>query len=498
MENRTLLFQRLMENVTESVFFKDKDSRFIAINTTCALKFGLSDPIQAVGKSDFDFFGEEHARPAFEDEQRIMDTLEPIIDKEEREVFIGSNEVKWTSTSKFPLIDEAGILIGTYGITKDITQKKKNFEENRRLKEQVEAILNAVPNLIFVKNKHGKYVMANAAARNFFDPEGILIGKSDESLGVHPDKIERYRKADRKVLEEGKPHFFSEEKTKLADGAEVWHQTIKVPITSVDSDEQAVLAVITDVSQRIQYEVELVDSLQVIGKQNERLSNFAHIVSHNLRNHAGGISMLLELIESAKTSTEKDELFGLLRKASERLYETIYDLNVIIDKQNKVETELKAVNLEKALAGVKEVLSIDMRSKNVVINEHIEKGLTFRYNQAYIESILLNLISNAIKYKHPDRDPEIDIYAWKEENEVKLEIQDNGIGVDLDRFGNQIFGMYKTFHENDDSKGIGLYITKNQIESLGGTIRVESTPGSGSRFIINFGTQHRNRMLVPA
>lgn len=500
MENQTLLFKRLMENAPESVFFKDLESRFIAINQSCARKFGLNSPDEALGKTDFDFFAIEHAQNALEDEHQILATLEPIVNKEEREVFNDADRtVAWTTTSKFPLINEEGVLIGTYGITKDITRRKKNFEEIRRLKEQVESILNAVPSMILVKDYEGKYVMANKSAREYFNPYGgEIIGKKDVDLGVPHDRAEKYLEIDHKVIKSQEPSFNSEEKTRRWDGKEFWHQTTKVPFTRADNGEPVVLSVITDVSKRVKYEVELVDSLNTISKQNERLSNFAHIVSHNLRNHAGGISMLISLLEESEDDAEKEELFDLLTKSSERLNETIADLNEIIDNQSKVETELKKISFEETLAGIKEVLQTEIRKNDVWIEEEIEPGMKFKYSPAYLESILLNLLSNAIKYRSSKRRPHISIRAWKEQGRVQLVIQDNGMGIDLEKFGNKVFGMYKTFHNNDNAKGIGLYITKNQIESLGGSIHIESVPDQGTTFHVDFGKQHRNRMLVPA
>ena len=107
-----------------------------------------------------------------------------------------------------------------------------------------------------------------------------------------------------------------------------------------------------------------------------------------------------------------------------------------------------------------------------------------KYNPAYLESILLNFISNSIKYAHPDRTPIITLSFDKIKNEMK--ISDNGLGIDLKKYGSSLFGMYKTFHNNKDAKGIGLFITKNQIEAMGGKISIESEPNVGTTFTVYF------------
>lgn len=486
-----------MEHVPLSVFFKDTDSRFISINKICATKFGLENPEDAIGKTDFDFFDDDHAMPAFEDETAILRKGEPIIDKEEMEVFGDEQKtVRWSLTSKFPLYDEEGKIIGTFGISKDITEKKEQFIEVERLKNQMETFLNSVPNLLFMKDVNGNYLMANDAANAFLDPvHKNVVGKKDVDLGVPEKEAERYIEMEKRVLETNESRFFPEIKTESPDGKEVWFQFIKVPIKNAEDDKQGVLSVVTDVSERIKHEIELMESLHVIEKQNERLSNFAHIVSHNLRNHAGGISTTLDLLEMVDEE-EQPEIIEILRKASDRLNETIADLNEIMDHQHKDATELKHLDFQEYLDNIKEVLAAEFKEKHVNLFEDIEPDLEILYNPAYLESILINLISNAIKYKHPDRDPEITISARKRGDSVYIRVTDNGRGIDLSKHGDKLFGMYKTFHGNDNAKGIGLYITRNQIESLGGNIKVESEVDRGTTFKIDFGKQIRSPELV--
>ncbi|XWN37018.1 MAG: PAS domain-containing protein [Balneola sp.] len=748
LNEEALFFTRLMDNIRESVYFKDLESRFIRINKACAEKFGLEDPSEIVGKTDFDFFDDEHARPAFKDEQEIIRTEKPLFNKIEKEVFAGdSSKVKWASTSKMPLYDEKGVLIGTYGITRDITEeqiaksklkesdemfqrlsehvpgffyqykfnkdgtscfpfaskgikhiyelepadvknnvdgirsrihpedrkrftnslkkavesksewncdyrvqlpkkgtrwlrgnatlevekdnsilgygyikditqqkeaeeKLKNRNElftklseqapgflylhrvdakekvsfpfvsegirevlelepkdlrssikpllrlvqkediarvmksitwsvktqqewscefrvilprkglrwvrgranpelqsdgavlssgflsditreksiselNDRLRKQFESVLDNVPNLIFVKDLEGKYLMANKAAREFFGlSESEIIGKTDIDLGVPEETAKEYKEADKRVATTKEPLFIPEIKSIDFKGNEVFHQTIKVPFQQEGSDEPAVLAVVTDISQRKQKEMQLNETLDIVGEQNKRLLNFAHIVSHNLRNHAGNISMLLSLFDVEESEEEKEELMGYLKTASERLNVSIEDLNEIIDQQYKTENDLKELKPSEMIKKVKEILISDILSYNIQFEENIDQELIIEYNPAYLESITLNLISNAIKYRNPDKKAKVKIDLYESNGHSYLEVSDNGLGIDLEKHGDKLFGMYKTFHGNENSKGIGLFITKNQIESLGGSIEVESTPGKGTTFKI--------------
>ena len=107
-------------------------------------------------------------------------------------------------------------------------------------------------------------------------------------------------------------------------------------------------------------------------------------------------------------------------------------------------------------------------------------------NPAYFESILQNLVSNAIKYRSPERSPIVQINLIQENDYVLLEVTDNGLGIDLQKYGSRIFGMYKTFHRNKDAKGLGLFITKTQIEAINGKIEIASTVNMGTSFKVYF------------
>jgi PAS domain S-box-containing protein len=486
MPNHPEFYQQLMDNLPDSVFFKDLESRFLAINNACATKFGLDDPSEAIGKTDFDFFNLSHAQQAFEDEQKIIKTGEPIIHKTEKEIYSEEDkEPTWTSTSKLPLYNSDGLIIGTYGVSTDITKQKRAQEQNERLKSQLISVLDSAPNLIFVKDRKGEYVLVNQATADFHGlSKEEIIGKTDFELGVSEENAESFLKTDLYVIDQNENVFIPEDSVLDENGNKHWYQTIKVPFQLVHSDNNAVLSIVTDITTLKKKQLELNESLDLISHQNHRLKNFTHIVSHNLRNHAGSISLLIELMESEESPEQLEEYMDHLKIASDRLNGTMSDLNEIIDEQYKNRKVVREVNLNSFVANTIQILSREINSHNASFDLDVPNKLQFTYNPAYLESILLNLFSNAIKYRHPDRDPVITVSAYKKAGHIYLEVHDNGRGIDLQKHGDNLFGMYQTFHNNEDAKGIGLYITQNQIESMGGVINVESTPGKGSSFYI--------------
>ena len=148
------LMNMLMDNVPDHIYFKDKESRFIRMNKSLAMSFKLRDPAEAVGKTDFDFFTEQHARPAFEDEQKIIRTGQPIIGLEEKETWPDGSET-WVTTTKMPLRDKEGEIIGTFGISKDITERKQAEEALQESEVRYRSVLQSATDAIVTADGRG-------------------------------------------------------------------------------------------------------------------------------------------------------------------------------------------------------------------------------------------------------------------------------------------------------------------------------------------------------
>jgi signal transduction histidine kinase len=239
-------------------------------------------------------------------------------------------------------------------------------------------------------------------------------------------------------------------------------------------------------------EEELKQILKLTQLQNNRLQNFAHIVSHNLRSHSGNIKSLIDLLIEEKPEISEDELVLMIRQSSNNLLETISHLSEVAMmnvKENELLSKLNvSVILEKAIENV----SALAKNSNVQIINKLHGEEMIQGIPAYLDSILLNFLTNGIKYRSADKESFIKISSQKIGDFVMIAFEDNGLGIDLKKNGSKIFGMYKTFHKHADSRGIGLFITKNQIESMGGRIEVESEVGVGTTFKIFFKSFHEN------
>ena len=196
--------------------------------------------------------------------------------------------------------------------------------------------------------------------------------------------------------------------------------------------------------------------------------------------------MLLDFLVNEKDDSEKKRILDMLLHASDNLMDTLENLNEVVDISTNVSLEKKSLNLNEYITRVQQNLAGFLQKNQVELTNTISDGMNIKAVPAYLESIILNLLTNAVKYRHPDRQPQIRLECRKQDGHILFSIGDNGLGIDLNKYGKKLFGMYKTFHNNVDARGIGLYITKNQIEAMGGSIMACSEPQQGSTFNVYF------------
>jgi PAS domain S-box-containing protein len=231
-------------------------------------------------------------------------------------------------------------------------------------------------------------------------------------------------------------------------------------------------------------ELELLKSNETINEQNKRLLNFANIVTHNLKSFAGNFKTSIEILDTAESESEMREMIDTLKNLSGGFRNTINHLTEIVQTQNISTLSKEKLYLRSYIENVLIAIQIDVKSTKVTIQNNVGADIIVLANPAYLESIIINFLTNAIKYRSPYRDPIIELNTAIADNNLIFSIKDNGLGIDLEKFGNSLFGMYKTFHSNPDAKGIGLYLVKSQIESMGWHIEVESQVNVGTTFSI--------------
>ncbi|MFI5196679.1 MAG: PAS domain S-box protein [Chitinophagales bacterium] len=226
-----------------------------------------------------------------------------------------------------------------------------------------------------------------------------------------------------------------------------------------------------------------------------QLEELNHIIAHNLRGPAGNINMLSEaLLAQSKggayaksnplsNAFTQEEALGFIRDSSNSLMNSLQTLMQISEIKLNMDVPYNDCDVTATINDITAQLYNIIYEKHAVIKSDIQVKFA-RYPKAYLESILYNLISNALKYSHDDIAPEIIITTRLCNDRVQIIVKDNGIGIDLMKYGDRVFNLNGVFHDGYDSKGVGLYITKTHVESFGGSIEVHSAPNEGSEFIV--------------
>ena len=392
----------------------------------------------------------------------------------------------WVNAAGKPLFQN-GIYTGIIGTFQDITDYVTSETKTKESENLLRTVIDSLPLNVYIKDLESRKVLVNKSECDYLgvkDPKELL-GKSDFDL--YDERVAQVsRDEDLEVMEFQRPILGRETTSIKKDGSSTTFLTSKIPLYGDDGKAYGLLGISLDISDLKQKEEELRDLINVTSLQNKKLINFAHIVSHNLRSHTANFSMLLDFLVKEKDEEEKGNIIGMLTKASDGLLETLENLNDVVAISTNTNIEKRPVNLCKKIANVEKNLAGFLQSNKADIINEIPKNSTLNVIPAYMESILMNFITNAVKYKHPKRDPVIRLSISKNEKYTILTIEDNGIGLDLNKYGDKLFGMYKTFHDNPDARGIGLYITKNQIEAMNGKVVACSEVGKGTSFKIYF------------
>tara|TARA_Y100001933_G_C19008933_1_gene567879 strand:+ start:2572 stop:4401 length:1830 start_codon:yes stop_codon:yes gene_type:complete len=395
-----------------------------------------------------------------------------------------TGEERWVRITGEPII-ENGKAVKVYGTIKDIHDQfvaETKVKENQLL---LSTLMDGLPLNLFVKDLESRNVMVNKSVCNYFNKSvDEIIGKNDFEL-YDKEMAQVFREEDLQVMKHLTPMLGKETVSKL-HGKSTYFLTSKIPYFDLDGKVCGLIGMSLDITALKRKEEQLRNLISVTSRQNQKLISFAHIVSHNLRSHSANFSMLLEFLKSEKDMEERKRIIQMLTRASNNLLETMENLNQVVDINTKDSETKKNLNLKNSITKVLHNLTALLEKNDSKILNNVAEDIEVNCVPAYMDSIILNLISNAIKYKSPNRPPLITINAIKSKKRTMLSISDNGMGIDLNKYGDKIFGMYKTFHNRKDAKGFGLYLIKNQIEAMGGSITVQSEVDKGTTFNVYF------------
>jgi PAS domain S-box len=379
-----------------------------------------------------------------------------------------------------------GIPFRMTGVVLDITKENELKTLLGQTKERYKAVIEAMSEGVIIIDLLGKILDHNTAATTIIGYDNEVLTGNDLSFGegiaikedFSPFPLEEFPGI--KTLATGVAYRNVTLGWVKPSKEVVWLSINSEPVLDEFGRQVAVVCSYSDVTERY-------ISINNLKIKNRQLEDFAHITSHNLRSPISNLSILLDYFETSKDEAEQNEYFKNLKHVSANLLSTIQVLAESLKIEKDFVDDECDIVFQEMFDNVVTLLSGQVKEAGIQFDVDFSACPIVHYSPTYLQSVFINLISNAIKYRSYERKSVIKIRTFLSENkETILSISDNGIGIDLEKHKHKIFGLYKTFHPNKDSRGVGLYMTKRQIETLGGTISVESKINVGTTFKVIF------------
>jgi PAS domain S-box-containing protein len=490
LEKEQFLINALMNNLADYIYLKDLEGRFIRINKSHSQVLGLDNPDQAIGKTDFDFLPKEHShsQQAFDDEMAVIRTGKTL--NKEEEILLKDNTKIWVLATKLPLRNRDGNIIGVFGISRDITEQKKL--ENALLVKQLllEGIIGNIPDQIYYKDRNSKFVLCNTpvALLAGCSSEKDLIGKSDFDFHPH-DMAEQYFKDEQTLMEKGEKFLDHEEQILNKKTGELrWNLSSKVPVKDADGKVIGLAGINRDITERKKAEEEIKLKNELLQTINTEKDKFFSIIAHDLKGplsaFLGVTQILVEEIQNMSFEEIKEITISMKESASNIyvLLENLLEWSRL--KRGLLDFSPEKVDVKRLTIACIEVLKESARKKNIIIDYSFPDDIEFYADSHMMETVIRNLVSNAIKFTHVGG--KVIIKADKKSDRaIEFKVIDSGIGMTPDLMNKLFLLNEKTNRkgtEGEPSTGLGLLLCKEFIMKHNGKIWVESEVGKGSIF----------------
>ncbi len=399
--------------------------------------------------------------------------------------------LQWISWDVRPWYDEHDVIGGIIMSTTDMTQRKLAELEKNRIQNVLADISLAAKIGTWEVNLLDNSVVWSDVTKAIhevpanYEP-GLETGINFYKEGKSRDKIQELVN---NCIEYGTP-FDSEFELVTDKGNNTWVRSVGQG-EFIDGKCIRLYGVFQDVNEKIRKQnsiesnnIELAQITTELTKQNDQLADFVQITSHNLRSPVSNLNSLLHFYNSSENVEDKQEIFEKFEQVVSQLSKTLETLIDALNVSYNKDLPLEKLSFSRISRSVENSISTQIKESGAQITTDFSAVEEVDYNPLYLESIFLNLLTNAIKYKDDKRSLEIKITSERVGERVHLAFTDNGLGIDMKKHADKLFKLNKTFHRNKDAKGIGLFMTKKQIESLGGEISAQSEIDRGSTFTV--------------
>ena len=495
-----LCLRSLLASRQDRIFFKDAEGRFLFVSAgfLAHLAAGRTHE-EVIGKTDFDLFSEPHAAAAFADEQLVMTTGEPLIDKVERETFTDRDDI-WVSTMKMPLRDGRGAIIGTWGISRDITAQvgtEQLLAANRELlsanERQHRLVFELNPQPVFVYDRHTLEILAvsNSAVTNYGHTREELL-----SMSVMDVRPASERASFLEYLQSGRRLVGSEVATpwrhQYKDGT-----IIDVEITSEDlifDGRECRIALCHNVTERNRSAAEIAVARDEAVEASNLKSAFLANMSHEIRTPMNGVIGMAELLLDTELTREQRSFAEQVARSGEQMLALINDiLDVSKIEAGQLELDVADFDLHETIEQTCAVAGLKADAMGIKLEVTIEAGTPrcVRGDARRLRQVLLNLVANAVKFTAAGGVTVVasaEASPGEEQTVVRIAVSDTGIGIDpaiLTKIFEPFTQADASTTRNYGGTGLGLAIVRELVELMRGRIGCESVPGVGSTFFFS-------------
>lgn len=505
------LLHSLLENIPDSIYFKDRQSRFTKVNKAMLRSYGRS-ATDLVGRSDFDLFTAEHAQPAFDDEKHIIETGESIVGKIEKETLTDGG-IRWASTTKVPLRDSRNQIIGTMGISRDITELKEAQDQLTREQALLQTIVHHALAGIFVKDRSGRYILVNQRHADYLgnkDPEAIK-GRTIFDF-FNADMAEMIDSVDRQIMDSGEGREGMVDYRTVEGRPEKWLLTSKVPLKDEFGNCNGLVGISIDITRQKETERALKEAiknledtkLQLI--ESEKLKTVGRMaagVAHEVKNPLNVIALGTDYLRrKIKEPPAIVEIIDDMTAAIERANGVIFEL---LDYSAPHEVNMRPTDMNAVIRQVLGLLRHNFKEAKVEVTAELEEELPeIAAEVSKIEQVFVNLFLNAIAAM--DEGGELTVRSFSHrmsstgsnvssqmterfrigDRIVSVEVIDSGRGI-RDEDVSKLFDPFFSTKSTGEGTGLGLSVTRSIVEMHRGLITLQNRPeGFGALARLSF------------
>lgn len=512
------LLKQLLENIPDAIYFKDKQSRFIKVSKAMTRTYGFPNPDDILGKTDFDLFTKEHAQLAYDDEQEIIRSGKPIVAKIEKET-LPDGGINWVTTTKIPLRDAHGQIIGTMGMSRFVTELKETQDKLEREGRLLKTVVDYALAGIFVKDTKGRYLIVNKRHANYLGAHSVddVIGKTLYDF-FDPVEAKKICTSDANIMKTGKGIEHMVDHRVRPDCQELWLLTSKVPFHDKDGTCIGLVGISQDITSQKEIEFKLKSAIHTLEEtqlqliEAEKLRTVGRLaagVAHEVKNPLSVVLLGMDYLKQNITdSKELIDVLNDMQQAAEKANDVIFEL---LDYSSPHEISMLPMDINVLIERVLALMRHNFSEAHVTLHNELTPDLPLISMDApKMEQVFINLVLNAIAVMPDGGDLTVRSYEQRMQQTganvsskmterfcigdriLVVEVEDSGKGLTPEDM-EKVFDPFYSTKATGEGTGLGLSVTRSIVEMHHGLITLENrkdTPGACAR--LSFPTTQKN------